>query len=1097
MRPVGSCLAARLILLSSTALILVAAPSVRAAEAPITIRGKIVDGRGAPVAGAEVILAGGRRAEAPRAATAGPDGTFVFEPIPRAADYHLRASSRSFEPADVGPLLLATGSATIVSLTLRTREELRAGGVVEPDASGTVAGPLTGASDVDRIQRLPLIGRSYTDLLTLAPGVTDIDGDGVPNVQGARETGVQYRLDGADVTDPAGAGTTIGLDLDAIENVAMRPAPAGVDDGRFDGGLAAIRSRSGGDEFEGSIRAFWRGSLLDGDGTQAPSDTFSPGSPVQHPFHDLDTSFTAGGPILRKRLWYFTAIERIDDSSRDEVPGLSIPRTVNGWSRFAKISWRPAAGRDLAVEYADAPRDRTGLFLDYGVSPESDGTLHQRGRMLQARWTWIVSPQLLFDAQVSSLDSGVAVTPVSDLFHRERIATQVTSLNGRTFVQALYPLRECSSNGLASGFVPNCDPSLGTISISHVDLVSGFTSGPLAFRTDDSRTRTAFRVGARYEPQAGGGAHVLLGGFEGNVERFKDDPIDNPILFNEAVPCPSCRDQNGMPIPNAVTGSQVLAVASPSTPSIKVDGFSTGIWLNESWKIREGLVVQAGLRFDEQDLETSGFTSFDPRRERRRFFSIVDALCAEGIRIAMVGGSSNALAVCGNNRTSQGEPKSNLSFQFDPNTPFSLRQYDLNHDMRFDEGTDGSPWRAALTSFPQRVPETFGPTNRNVSPRTGVSWDPWAGNGLEAGKTKLFADWGRYYDRLFLSSLAYEQQPSFFDFTFRVDPSLHTFQPGQLSAATSTPGVTQIDRGLRTPRTDVLSLGAIRELSSVWSVGVTYVQRQAIDLLQDEDLNHITCRQFRSVYGIDPRTVCPAGLDPNGNVILGPDLFGSVSSGGPNGVIDLFAVNTNFNRVMRVGNFNGAKYRAATVEIVRRLFGGWQIQGSYTNSHATGEGETFTSLSLDDPVTRGAERAPLDWDQRHRIVIAATGTIPGAVELGTRVTWESGAPYSIEQAVLDQDNVGNVNQRTLFPTGRRNDQRNGAFWGIDARVAKRFPAGKAQIGVEAAVRNLLNLDENVLTAFRPSSAAGVQLAGGPGGMRRPGRAWQIGVGVFF
>jgi hypothetical protein len=949
--------------------------------------------------------------------------------------------------------------------------------------------------DADMIQRLPLVGRSYADLLTLAPGVTDVDGDGVPNVQGARATGVQYRLDGADITDPAGAGTTVGLDLDAIESVHVRATPAGVDRGRFDGGLATIRSRSGGDAFEGSLRLFWRGSFL-GDGSQAPSDTFYLANPVRNEFHDLDTSFTAGGPILRDRLWYFTAIERIDDSSRDVIPGLSIPRTVNGWSRFGKVSWRTAPGQDLAVEYADAPRDLRGFFLDFGVSPQSDGTLHQSGRTLQARWKWAVSPQLLFDAQVSSLDSGVAVTPVSDLFHRDRIATQVSSVNGKIFSQALYPLRECSGNGLASGFVPNCDPSLGRISISHVDLVSGFTSGPLSFRTDDSRTRNAFQTEARYEPAAGDGAHVLLGGFEGSLERFNDHPLDNPILFNEAVPCPSCRDQNGFPIPNAVTGSQVLVVPSPSSPTLKVDGFSTALWLNESWKIREGLVVQAGLRFDEQDLETAGFTSFDPRRERRRFITIVNALCAEGIRIALSGGVSNALRVC-TPLNSQGEPRSNLVFQFDPNTPLSIRKYDLNHDMQFDEGTDGSVWRDALTTFSERVPETIGLTSRNVSPRAGISWDPWAGIGSQAGRTRLFATWGRYYDRLFLSSLAYEQQPSLFDFTFRADPLLHTFQPGQLSAAPTTPDVTQIDRALRTPRTDVLTLGAVRELSSVWSVGVSYVQRQAIDLLQDEDLNHITCRQYQGVFGIDPRTICPAFTDPNGNVILGPDLFGSVTSGGPNGVIDLYAVNTNFNRVMRVGNFNGAKFRAATMEIVRRLFGGWQLQGSYTNAHATGEGETFTSLSLNDPTTRGAERAPLDWDQRHRVVVAATGNVPGGVELGARVTWESGTPYSIERVALDEDNFGNVNERTVFPTGRRNDQRNGSFWGIDARVAKRFPAGRAQIGVEAAVQNLLNLDETVLSAFRPSSAAGVQLVGGPGGIRRPGRAWEVGMGVYF
>jgi len=40
------------------------------------------------------------------------------------------------------------------------------------------------------IDSLPILGRNYQDVLTLAPGVSDIDGDGNPNIHGARDTDV-------------------------------------------------------------------------------------------------------------------------------------------------------------------------------------------------------------------------------------------------------------------------------------------------------------------------------------------------------------------------------------------------------------------------------------------------------------------------------------------------------------------------------------------------------------------------------------------------------------------------------------------------------------------------------------------------------------------------------------------------------------------------------------------------------------------------------------------------------------------------------------------------------------------------------------------
>src|SRR5262249_37192861 len=51
-------------------------------------------------------------------------------------------------------------------------------------------------------------------------------------------------------------------------------------------------------------------------------------------------------------------------------------------------------------------------------------------------------------------------------------------------------------------------------------------------------------------------------------------------------------------------------------------------------------------------------------------------------------------------------------------------------------------------------PQSFRLTNNNLAPRLFASWDP-----LGDSRTKIFLNWGRYYDKLFLDSVAGEEGP--------------------------------------------------------------------------------------------------------------------------------------------------------------------------------------------------------------------------------------------------------------------------------------------------------------------------------------------------
>ncbi len=129
---------------------------------------------------------------------------------------------------------------------------------------------------------------------------------------------------------------------------------------------------------------------------------------------------------------------------------------------------------------------------------------------------------------------------------------------------------------------------------------------------------------------------------------------------------------------------------------------------------------------------------------------------------------------------------------------------------------------------------------------------------------------------------------------------------------------------------------------------------------------------------------------------------------------DLFINNFFFNQVLRVGNFNEARYKAIEFELLKRLSRRWQLQGSYTYSRAVGAAEDFQSRLGNDPSTVESEFGPLDFDQRHVVKVNATTFLPGDWQLGFAASWSSGLPFSVISRFFAGDDVGYQQFRTRF-----------------------------------------------------------------------------------
>ncbi len=124
-----------------------------------------------------------------------------------------------------------------------------------------------------------------------------------------------------------------------------------------------------------------------------------------------------------------------------------------------------------------------------------------------------------------------------------------------------------------------------------------------------------------------------------------------------------------------------------------------------------------------------------------------------------------------------------------------------------------------------------------------------------------------------------------------------------------------------------------------------------------------------------------------------------------------------------IGNFRSIGMPPVRIDLRKRLHRNWLFDASYTWSEAVGNAEAFESALGSDTSQVVNEFGFLSFDQRHVVKFNAVTHFPKEIQFGTRITWESGLPFSQIRSGFTTDENGNPTFRTIFPTGQRNDQR--------------------------------------------------------------------------
>ena len=285
------------------------------------IQGTITDPNGAALPGVKVEIVN-VSTQIITTLTSNADG-FYTAPNLLPGDYTVTATRSGFATT-VTQMTLTVGAQRVANMAMHIGSftEVVKVQAEAPDVELSTS-EISAVVNATTIRELPLNGRDWTQLATLQPGITSIRtqpavgagdrgqrGFGTQmTVNGGRPAQNNYRLDGTSINDYSNSapGSVLGADLgsDAVAEFSVLSSNYPAEYGRSSGGVINAITRSGTNEFHGSVYEFIRNSALDA------SNFFDSTKP---PFKRNQFGATAGGPIVKDRTFIFGNYEGLRQS---------------------------------------------------------------------------------------------------------------------------------------------------------------------------------------------------------------------------------------------------------------------------------------------------------------------------------------------------------------------------------------------------------------------------------------------------------------------------------------------------------------------------------------------------------------------------------------------------------------------------------------------------------------------------------------------------------------------------------------------------------------------------------------------------------------
>ena len=489
--------------------------------------------------------------------------------------------------------------------------------------------------------------RSFESLAELAPGAQN-DTYGV-SINGATSPENGYVVDGLSTNDPAYGVNASPMSIEFVQDVNVITGGYLPEFGRSTGGVINAVTRSGSNEFHGSVFANWTPGSLEGNRKQVREE-----GTVITGLNELsnlgDFGATLGGPILKDKLWFFAGFApsfaryqhtrslnaiQLDDQGNPirDAQGFTQTSLIPGSQRkyfadarsiqyMGKLTYLINQDHNVSFSLNGTPSS-TGGMGKLAVDPKTGllpGAITSRPGDFAFTETNANTTALSLKYAGAFMDKKVLVDATAGWFHQTASTlpadgSKLGSSDGLAGYSRMAYVNErplTTFEALPPGTESMCAPvTLADGTEVQPCPVTGYTLGGPGFMSDAKLDRYQINAKATYLLNALG-THVLKAGVDTEFLVYdQTKAYGGGVYFEESLPYSgSTLGTSGNPYNGpALSDSRRYGFQTgPDTPvtqltqQSKTTSTTIGGFLQDSWSIANRVTLNVGVRYDIQSM---------------------------------------------------------------------------------------------------------------------------------------------------------------------------------------------------------------------------------------------------------------------------------------------------------------------------------------------------------------------------------------------------------------------------------------------------------------------------------------------------------------
>ena len=373
-----------------------AATTVHPQSVTATLSGTVVDEQDAVVAAVNVTAVNVDTGLQWRVTT-NKDGYFIIPALPPGR-YTVSLEHQGFAAVEIQDVVLNVNEQRAIKIRLKVGQVKEVVFIDGTPLVQTESAAVSTGINRQFVENLPLNRRSFNPLIELTPGVVLTKADGANlgqfSVNGQRANANYFIIDGVGANigisggillNQSGAGTVpaytaLGgtnnlVSIDALQEFSIQTSTYAPEFGRTSGAQVSIVTRSGTNEFHGSLFEYFRNEALDANNWFANSLGLK-----KPPLRQNDFGGVLGGPVMKNRAFFFFSYEglrvRQPQVSILPVPTLAVRQSAAPQIQPLFNAFPIPNSRDLGDGFAEfaasyatpSDEDTTSIRADYMVN---------------------------------------------------------------------------------------------------------------------------------------------------------------------------------------------------------------------------------------------------------------------------------------------------------------------------------------------------------------------------------------------------------------------------------------------------------------------------------------------------------------------------------------------------------------------------------------------------------------------------------------------------------------------------------------------------------------------------------------------------------